>query len=87
MAELDLSKAVEAGAKARLEQEFPESGWDARDVVCQTFTEQSAQMITAALPHILDAPAEEFERDAIFPDWDQVVAAALRYKARQVRRG
>ena len=60
MPDLDLSKAIEAGARA-----------DEADTSIGTSEQHAERILTAALPHILDALAEQAERDgdAAYAAW------------------
>ena len=62
MPDLDLSKAIEAGARVLTGQVLVSEYDDLNSQTRLAFSLDTANILTAALPHILDALAEDFKR-------------------------
>lgn len=71
MGELDLSKAVEVGARVLTGQILVSDYDELRPQTQYAFKSDTESIITAALPHILDALADEAEDegDAAYAAW------------------
>lgn len=87
MAELDLSKAVEAGAEALASDADAEAVWP-------EYEREAEVALTAALPHILDALASQAHCERVFAgsfppvkEDAYIVAQWLRAKAEELRGG
>ena len=62
MPDLDLTKAIEAGARVLTGQVLVSEYDDLNSQTRLAFSLDTANILTAALPHILDALAEDFKR-------------------------